>query len=260
MVRKNVPLADQLILEILNHIEAGDIVRANGSLPSEPDLSERFQVSRATVRDALAKLEHAGIVVRRHGIGTYVNQIVSSRPGAMQYWLEETASFADLIRSSGHSAECRILAATIEPAGSYGGPLAIAADQQVLAAEKVFCSDGVPIIHCVDVVPFEFIDPGYQELALSGGQCLESIYQFLDQQCHRKVSHQQSQVFVTLAGERLAGSLNYQADSPMFRLEEVGYSADMTPVFYGLNHLRGDAVSFLQVRRPTFTINSFATG
>ena len=60
----------------------------------------------------LTRLEHAGIVIRRHGIGTYVNRLVTSHPGTVQYWLDETASFANLIRGSGHRAECHILAST----------------------------------------------------------------------------------------------------------------------------------------------------
>jgi len=257
VVRKNVPLAHQVILELLDHIDAGDLVRADGSLPSEPDLSQRFDVSRATIRDALTRLEHAGIVMRRHGIGTYVNRLITGHPGAVQYWLDETVSFADLIRGSGHNVECRILASTTRVAGSYAVPLAIAAQAQVLSAEKVFCSDGTPIIHCVDVVPLELIDPSWREVAISGGQCLESIYHFLELQCHRSVSYQQSQVFVALADARLAELLNCDVGAGLFRLEEVGYGADMTPVFWGLNHLRGDAVSFLQVRKPTISINSF---
>ena len=256
MVRKNVPLAHQVILEILDHIDAGDLVRDGGSLPSEPDLSQRFDVSRATIRDVLTRLEHAGIVIRRHGIGTYVNRLVTSHPGTVQYWLDETASFANLIRGSGHRAECHILASTTQMAGSYAAPLAISSQAQVLSAEKVFCSDGIPIIHCLNVVPLEYIDPIYREAATAGDECLESIYRFLELQCHRKVAYQESQVFVALADERLAESLNYPVGGGLFRLEEVGYSAEMVPLFYGLNHLRGDAVSFLQVRRPTITINS----
>lgn len=260
MTSKNVPLAHQVILEILDQIEAGDLVRADGSIPSEPDLSQRFDVSRATIRDALSRLEHAGIVVRRHGIGTYVNRLIANHPGGVQYWLDETASFANLIRASGHRAECHILSSTIITAGSCSAALGVDPQAQVLSAEKVFCSDGTPVIHCIDLVPFESIDPEHRAMATSGDQCLESIYRFLEVQCHHKVSYQESQVFAAVADERLARLLNYSVGGPLFRLEEVGYSAEMTPLFYGRNHFRGDAVSFLQVRRPTISINSVSHG
>jgi GntR family transcriptional regulator len=40
-------------------------------LPSEPQLVARFQVSRTTVRRALARLEKEGRIVRRRGSGTF---------------------------------------------------------------------------------------------------------------------------------------------------------------------------------------------
>ncbi|PJI51733.1 hypothetical protein CTI14_54570, partial [Methylobacterium radiotolerans] len=41
-------------------------------LPSEPELCERFGVSRITVRRAVADLEGLGIVRRQQGRGTFV--------------------------------------------------------------------------------------------------------------------------------------------------------------------------------------------
>ena len=48
----------------------------SGRLPSETQLAAEFSVSRATVRTALAALAAEGLIVRRHGDGTYVNQRV----------------------------------------------------------------------------------------------------------------------------------------------------------------------------------------
>jgi len=46
--------------------------RGEARLPSERGLAERLGVSRATVAKALAGLAREGLVVRRHGSGTYV--------------------------------------------------------------------------------------------------------------------------------------------------------------------------------------------
>ena len=72
MVRKSAPLAQQAADEILSGIRSGKLADGDGLLPSEAELSRRFEVSRATIREALAKLEHAGIIIRRHGVGTFV--------------------------------------------------------------------------------------------------------------------------------------------------------------------------------------------
>src|SRR5512136_248123 len=72
MVRKSVPLAQQAADEVLAGIRSGILADSDGLLPSEAELSQRFEVSRATIREALAKLEHAGVIIRKHGVGTFV--------------------------------------------------------------------------------------------------------------------------------------------------------------------------------------------
>lgn len=51
---------------------AGGICPVGALLPPESVLCERFQVSRATVREALRQLSELGIVAKEHGIGTRV--------------------------------------------------------------------------------------------------------------------------------------------------------------------------------------------
>ena len=49
-------------------------------IPSENDLTQMFNVSRVTVREALKKLISYGIVESRHGSGTFIKQIDGSLP------------------------------------------------------------------------------------------------------------------------------------------------------------------------------------
>lgn len=54
------------------------VLRPGERLPSERELATRFEVSRPTLRDALADLEASGLVVTRPGAGAFVAQVLGS--------------------------------------------------------------------------------------------------------------------------------------------------------------------------------------
>jgi GntR family transcriptional repressor for pyruvate dehydrogenase complex len=59
--------------DILGRIIEGEY-REGDRLPAEHALAERFETSRPTVREALARLRADGIIVTRHGSGTTVRR------------------------------------------------------------------------------------------------------------------------------------------------------------------------------------------
>jgi GntR family transcriptional regulator len=254
MTSKSPPLAQQVVREILAEIRAGQIARGDGLLPSEAALVRRFQVSRATLREALAQLADAGLIIRRHGVGTYVNHTLDDYPAAIEYWLDHTASFSDVIRTSGNEPQCDIIDAAVRPAGRLATTLAVDEAEPLLVVEKIFLSNGSPIIHCINSVPFELVDPAFTEAALARAPWLESIYRFLDRQCHSRVHHQKNQLFAVVAAESEARLMGCAVGDPLLKSSEVGYDKDMRPLFHGLNHFRADVVSFVQVRRATISI------
>lgn len=59
-------------------------------LPSEAEIAERFQVSRMTVRQAIANLEYDGLVDRIRGSGTYIaNRPMHRREGVLLSFTED---------------------------------------------------------------------------------------------------------------------------------------------------------------------------
>lgn len=60
------------IKEILEEEIASGTWKVGEKLPSESELMARFDVSRATVRQAVLQLVQAGVLVRRQGAGTFV--------------------------------------------------------------------------------------------------------------------------------------------------------------------------------------------
>ncbi|MEZ0075398.1 FadR/GntR family transcriptional regulator [Planotetraspora sp. GP83] len=69
---KKVSLTEHAIGEIRRAISAGDWP-VGTRIPSEAQLVEDLGVGRTSVREAIRALEHSGLLVVRHGDGTYVN-------------------------------------------------------------------------------------------------------------------------------------------------------------------------------------------
>ena len=64
-------LALELVDSLGDRIRAGQL-QAGDKLPTEAAIMDEFEVSRTVVREAISKLQAAGLVETRHGIGTFV--------------------------------------------------------------------------------------------------------------------------------------------------------------------------------------------
>lgn len=73
ILRKTRSLAHDLVDALTQRIRAGTY--ALGSrLPTEAEIIDEFGVSRTVVRDAISRLQTTGLIVTRHGIGSFVQK------------------------------------------------------------------------------------------------------------------------------------------------------------------------------------------
>lgn len=70
--RRRRRLVDEVRDLIIDEFIANGAVQAGQKLPSELELSERYAVSRVTVRACIRSLEETGLIASRHGIGSIV--------------------------------------------------------------------------------------------------------------------------------------------------------------------------------------------
>lgn len=74
-----VPIYQQIVSQVRYLIAAGRL-QPGDELPPIRVLAEQLTVNPNTVARAYLELEHAGIVTKRHGSGTYVSETRSSVP------------------------------------------------------------------------------------------------------------------------------------------------------------------------------------
>jgi GntR family transcriptional regulator, transcriptional repressor for pyruvate dehydrogenase complex len=79
------PLKEQVIHELVRLIDDGAL-KPGDRLPTERDLSERLEVSRGTVREAVQFLQALGVVESRHGSGSFVAALGSRSRELRREW------------------------------------------------------------------------------------------------------------------------------------------------------------------------------
>jgi GntR family transcriptional regulator len=140
-----VPLYYQLQEVLKQQIESG-AWKAGDTLPSEPELARRFQVSRVVVRQALAILEDDRQIVRIRGRGTFVAQPkLDYRAGGLSRLLATPR---------GPDVAVQVLdKRTIEVERSISEALGVEPDEDVVRLTTLLSLRGVPL-----AISYSFFD------------------------------------------------------------------------------------------------------
>ncbi len=241
MVHKSLPLAQQVVSEILAGLEAGNLARENGLLPSEAELGQRFEVSRATVREALSRLEQRGIIERRHGVGTFV----IAPPPLIEAGLEQLESLDTLARRIG--LETHMGEAVIEerPAvGNEASQLQVAPNADVLSVARVILAGERPVAYLVDVVPTTFLRRQNLGEAFHG-----SVLDIFLQQADPALSHSRTDITVEAVNASTARKLQLRRGHMLLKLEAQLYTRDGRVADYSTRYFVPGYFRFHVVRR-----------
>lgn len=92
--RRHRSLAEELVTELSRRICSSELARGT-KLPTESQVMEEHGVSRTVVREAISRLQAAGLVETRHGIGTFVRDIPS--PSGFRIDPDSIVTLADVL-------------------------------------------------------------------------------------------------------------------------------------------------------------------
>lgn len=176
-VRKSDKLWQQVYEILLQEIKS--MKPGENRLPSEEELAEQLQVSRATVREAMQGLIRDGYLTRRHGKGNFVH------PSAvhMQNRIDLTADFIELLSREGSTASCIQLKHSILPLQQIAVPYF--PECLKLFSQTNLYQDGKehPCIYCITLVPMENME---KEPMPTMGQRLEG---WLEEFCGKDIAY-----------------------------------------------------------------------
>ncbi len=88
---------DTEVRTLLQERIKSDVYPVGEALPSEVNLAAELGVSRVTLRQVLQSLEEEGVLVKKHGVGTFV----SEPPPVLECVLHENLGVTEMIERSG---------------------------------------------------------------------------------------------------------------------------------------------------------------
>src|SRR5947209_2085064 len=146
------PLYAQVKERLQHDIE--ETLNPGDSLPPEPELEKRFQVSRITIRRALDELVTDGLIVRKQGKGTFVRE-----PHIAQE-LTHLMSWTAMMQQLGYTTKTMSTKIDIiEPTRELTAMLQVSPDTHIVRIRRLRYANDEPICLMTNYLPDDVI-PG----------------------------------------------------------------------------------------------------
>ena len=209
-------------------------------IPTERSLAAEFDVSRTTVRQALAELTVEGRLLRVQGKGTF-----AAEPKVAQRL--QLSSYTEDMKAQGRQPSSRLLEMSEEPADAdLSRLLGIRASAKVLRLNRLRLADGEPMAIETTHLPLARFR-GLRRYVTSGG----SLYQVLRERFGVEMGHAEETIETALASPAEAELLGADVGLPMLLLSRHSFDADGKPVEWVRSIYRGDRYKFVAtLNRP----------
>jgi GntR family transcriptional regulator len=227
----------QVIDRIKQDIDKG-IYKEKEQLPSEFDLAKLLGVSRATLREALRILEEENVIIRRHGVGTFVNAKPLFSSG-----IEQLSSVTNMIVQVGMKPGTIFFSSDTQSASEEDiHRFSCSADDEIVVMERVRTANGEPVVYCVDKVPHKYLPDTFSHEE-------ESIFSILDETAQIKITYAIAEIEPVGYHERISPILECDPETALLVLKQMHFDENDEPILYSVNYFRADKFSFHVLRK-----------
>lgn len=129
---------------------------AGERLPSEPELSKRLGVSRATLREAMRTFEAQGLIRRRQGSGTFVVGQVPVIDAGLEV-LESLETMADRLGLEVSVSDLRM--EVVSANQDHAQVLSVPVGARLTRVQRVMREERRPVAYLVDTLPEDILRP-----------------------------------------------------------------------------------------------------
>ncbi|MFH1929148.1 MAG: GntR family transcriptional regulator [Chloroflexota bacterium] len=201
---------------------------------SERDLTNQFQVSRNTAREALDVLVKEGLIYRMRGHGSFV------APRKMRHGLLSLTSFSETMLSRGVTPSSRLMAMELlVPPPRIAEHLRLDQGQKAFRIERLRLGDGDPMALNISYVP-QHLCPHLDRVDLETG----SLYRLLEGEYGLRLWRSEQVLKPTVATEYEAQLLDVSPGTPLLLAEGTTFLEGDVPIEYSKLVYRADRYEF----------------
>ncbi|MEO7236836.1 MAG: GntR family transcriptional regulator [Lapillicoccus sp.] len=230
----DVPMHSVVRTELLGEISSGRL-RPGDQVPTEPQLIDKYHVSRTTVRRALRDLETMGLIVRQPGRGSFV------REPRVEPRLDRLTGFVEDMEALGLHASASVeLIERVRAGDAVGKHLQVAAGDPVVHVQRVRIANGTPISFDDSYFPYELGSRIAEENLEE-----EPFYSILEGKYDIALAGADYVVSAAVADERVARLLEIDLGGPVLLLSRTSYAhPDRRPVLFEHLYFAGARISY----------------
>jgi GntR family transcriptional regulator len=230
----DVPLHARVRAHLLDEIESGNL-RPGDQVPTEPQLIDRFQVSRTTVRRALRDLEMMGLIDRQPGRGSFV------REPHLEPRLDRLTGFVEDMQALGLNATAQVVTIERVPAPiDAADALGLDPGDETVHIERIRLGNGQPI-----TFDSSYLRPDLGNRIAQENLEVEPFYSILETKYGIRLSGADYVVTAISADERLSRLLQIPLGAAVLQLDRLSRSApDSQPIIFEHLHYRGDRIRY----------------
>lgn len=231
----SVPIYARIEADVRRQIADGSL-HLGSRLPAEQELADHYGVARMTVRQALGRLVSAGIVERRHGVGTFVSRTKTERVASHLLGFREDAIAHGLVPST------TVLSKTMAAVTSEEARLLdVDDDITALRVTRLRFASGEPIGHNTVVIV-----PPYAE-ELEGIDWTSSFYEGAAEKIGHDITEAEQTIEAQEAVGDIAKALGIDSGAALLKVTRVTYLANGRRIGLTRSLYRGDRY-FLSLR------------
>lgn len=211
-------------------------------LPAEDLFAEQLGISRPTLREALHNLEMEGMIVRKHGVGTFVSP---SRVNRLENGLEVLESLEHIANRMGLKTKMGQL--KIEERSSRPeerASLGCSPEEKVLSVARIILVGSKPVAYLWDVVPTRYLRQADLDSRFRG-----SVLDVFIKRGQPRLAYSFTRLASVAADTWLAGQLSVARRTPLMKLEARLYTLEDQVVDYSISNFVPDYFDFHVIRR-----------